>query len=84
MNRYDKHKSYCRMLGHEVPFTYCRAVKDNLPCSKIMDCWFGKIDIEEYMKENFTEEELEVIFAAPKPKMVSIYDMIKQAQDRNK
>jgi hypothetical protein len=68
------------MLGHYLTFSYCRQTDSSQPCRKIFDCWFEKLDIEQFIKENFTEEQITALLAPPKPKMVSLVELIRQAQ----
>ena len=68
------------MLGHAVPFQYCRTASEAMPCRKIKDCWFEKLPVEAYMEEHFKPEELEKIFAPPAPKMSSLLDLIEKAK----
>jgi hypothetical protein len=84
MKRYDELKAYCRMLGHEIAFDYCRSCKRNLPCRKILDCWFERVDIKKYMDENFTESEQEEIFKPPQDKVSTIFDLIEKAKKNSK
>ena len=80
--RYDSLMMYCRMLGHEVPFSYCRIPGQDLFCRKIADCWMGRIDIRTYLAETFTEEEIARASAPPAPKIVSLTELIRKAQER--
>lgn len=84
MTRYDEQTIYCRMLGHAVPFRYCRTTADQTPCRKIMDCWFEIIPIREYLEEHFSPEQLSAFFKPPEPKMTSLLDLIEQARKRTK
>ncbi|MCP3923098.1 MAG: hypothetical protein GY714_10985 [Desulfobacterales bacterium] len=84
MKRYDKLKSYCRMLGHEIPFEYCRSNNNNLPCRKILDCWFERFDIKSYLSENFSDSEKEQIFKPQPDKVSTIFDLIEKAKNRTK
>ena len=69
------------MLGHEVNFHYCREGIGKLPCRKIFDCWFEHFDIKSFMNQHYTEQQIRQILAPPQPKMVSLFEMIRQAQD---
>ena len=80
-NQFDDTNSYCRSLGHYVPFRYCRTVSDGLPCGKIKDCWFEKIDVARFISENYTEPERERIFAPPPEKISTILDLINKARE---
>lgn len=84
IEQHDDKKIYCRMLGHHVTFAYCRAGLSSLPCRKIFDCWFQTFDIKKFMKENFTDSEIQAILAPPKDKMTSIIELIQKAQKNNK
>ena len=68
------------MLGHEVDFSYCRIVKEGLPCFKILDCWFQRLSVEEFIDRNYTEDEKRAIFTKPENKITTLYDLIKKAQ----
>jgi hypothetical protein len=81
IEKYDSQEIRCRLLGHQVPFHYCRSSNQNLPCHKIMDCWWGRMDIETYLKENFTPDELNrSVFVEPKPKIASLVELIEKAK----
>lgn len=71
---------YCKMLGHKVPFTYCRSMKEGLPCGKILDCWFEVIPVEVYVETHFTPEEKEKFLAPSKPKVATLIELIEKAQ----
>ncbi len=81
--QYDEKTAYCRTLGHYVPFRYCRTVNDGIPCRKIKDCWFDKVDIEKYITGNFSESEREKIFSPPPEKISTLIDLIKKAQGKD-
>jgi hypothetical protein len=80
IDHYDSQVCRCRMLGHEVPFSYCRRMQQNLPCSKVADCWYNSIPVEEYLRSHFTDEEIEKIFAPPKQKIATLIDLIEKAK----
>ena len=81
---HDQREAYCRMLGHSVPFRYCRGVADGLPCRKILDCWFQCFDVVGFVKEHYTAEQMESILAPPKPKMTSLVELIERAKAARK
>jgi hypothetical protein len=72
----------CPMLGHDVPFSYCRQPGQEIPCRKIYDCWWETIYIQAFIAENYGEEIQNAITAPPKPKMLSLLDIIEQANKR--
>ena len=84
MKRYDEEQIYCRMLGHHLAFHYCRTVKDQLPCHKIMDCWFERIDIKDFLKVHYSDQEIAKALAPPPPKMASLVSLIEKAKNRQK
>jgi len=80
MYQHDNKRIYCRMLGHHLTFAYCRQTASAQPCRKIFDCWSEKLDIEQFTKEHFTKEQIKTLLAPPKTKMVSLVELIRQAQ----
>ncbi|GAF73661.1 unnamed protein product [marine sediment metagenome] len=77
---HDDKKKYCRILGHELTFTYCRQTAAAQPCGKIFDCWFETFDIDRFMKKHFTPDQLKTLLTPQKPKMASLIELIQQAQ----
>jgi hypothetical protein len=82
MDRYDNERNYCRMLGHEIAFHYCRTVAQGIPCRKIMDCWFESLPMREFIDECYSAEEQERIFREPAPRIASLIGLIEQARTR--
>jgi len=81
IEQYDPLEIRCRLLGHQVPFQYCRSSNRDLPCRKMMDCWWERVEIETYLKQHFTTGELNrSIFAKPKSKIVSLIELIEKAK----
>jgi hypothetical protein len=80
---HDALSASCPMLGHDVPFSYCRQPGQEIPCRKIFDCWWEKFDIQTFIAENYSEEIREEITAPPKPKMLSLLELIEEARKRN-
>ena len=72
------------MMGHHLTFDYCRKPASEQPCRKIFDCWFKIFDIEQFMKEHFTDEHIKAILAPPKAKVSSLIELIQQAQENAK
>ncbi len=77
---HDHLRQHCRMLGHRVPFEYCRSMNANLPCNKILDCWKDIVPIDIFIRENFTDDEIAIFLAPPKPKLTQIYELMKLAE----
>ena len=71
----------CRMLGHEVPFSYCRTCgQNNIPCRKIFDCWYETFDVDTFMREHYSPEQLQAILSPPTTKVASLVDLIDKAR----
>ncbi len=75
----DKKTTRCGMLGHQVPFEYCRQCNDSLPCRRIIDCWSHEIDVGSYLQREYTPEEIRQILSPPKPKLLQIIEMARKA-----
>ena len=79
---YDHYRYYCRLLGHQVPFSYCRSVNESLPCGRIFDCWNNKLSIKEFIEQHFTNDEIALIHRPDKPKLVHLYDLMMKASKK--
>ena len=84
LDKFDKIRQYCRKLGHDLPFEYCRNVNKNLPCSLALDCWYNKFDIAQFLKENYTDEQMKEIKSPQPPKMTQIFDIMSSALKKQK
>jgi len=52
-----------------------------LPCFKTLDCWFEHFLVEEYLREELKPEQWDQVFGRPpKPKMLSLVELIEQAK----
>ena len=71
---------YCRMLGHELPFSYCRKPGSEVFCRKIRDCWHADIEIDTFLTEHFSNEQIESALSPPRPKVSTLVDLIARAQ----
>ncbi len=80
IQEHDDKLMHCRMLGHEVPFKYCRTGATGQPCRKIFDCWFQTFNVEAFMREHYTAEAIEAVLTPPKPKITALVDLIRQTQ----
>lgn len=81
--KFDTVEEYCRKLGHHLSFGYCRAERDGLPCSKVLDCWFQRLPIHDYLQDNFAQDEIAYLNVPPPPKMLTIFQLIQRAQQLN-
>ena len=75
----------CPRLGGSVPFNYCMVVgEDKQPCFKVVDCWWEAFDIVRYLHDNLSEDQFNRLMnARPRPKIVSLVELIEQAKKRN-
>jgi hypothetical protein len=77
----DDYKIRCPRLGHQISFAYCRSENMGLPCLKTLDCWHDHFLVEEFLKQELTGEEWEQVFGrTPKPKLLSLVELIEQAK----
>jgi hypothetical protein len=80
LNAHDDLEAHCRMLGHEVPFKYCRSLGEGLPCRRVADCWYMRFDVTAWLGAHYTPEQIARITAPPAPKLTSILDLIEKAR----
>jgi hypothetical protein len=81
----DDYLIRCRKLGHEVAFSYCRCESATLPCSKTIDCWYDHFLVEDLLRRELKPEEWDRAFVnPPKPKVVTLMDLIDQAKRSDK
>lgn len=80
-----KQKIRCPRLGHEVEFEYCRKENSGLPCQRALICWSSYFDVEGFFKKELSPDEWKMAFETPpKPKIVSLIELIEQAKRLNK
>ena len=81
----DSYMIRCPRLGHQISFSYCRRENRGLPCFKTLDCWYEHFLVEVLLREKLTPEEWENVFEKPpKPKILSLVEMIEEAKKRIK
>jgi hypothetical protein len=49
----------------------------------MFDCWWETIDIRAFVADNYSEEIQNAMTRPPKPKMLSLIELIEQARKRN-
>lgn len=77
----DDFQIRCRKLGQLIHYGYCGQENQGLPCARALDCWYPYFDVAAYLRGVLTPEEWAVVFVAPaKPKLLSLAEMIEQAQ----
>lgn len=83
-DKYDNEEIYCRKLGHHLNFKYCRQEQHPLPCPAVKRCWQYKIEIDDFLKESFSANEIAYLDEPHTPKILSILDIVKKAQENTK
>ena len=77
---YDDQEIYCPMLGHLLKFSYCRSTDGTTPCRKILNCWYQRFPVQEFMLSHFSEESIRKITAPPKNKVLSLLELIEKSE----
>ena len=81
----DSFQIRCSKLGHQIHFSYCRKENFGLPCVRILTCWHPYFSVEEYLRHELSDEEWNKVFEEPpKPKALSLAELIEQAQKYKK
>jgi hypothetical protein len=80
IEQYDGEEIRCPRIGGYVNFRFCRSENNFLPCRWVINCWSERMDIENIIKENYSPQELERIFTPPRPKMVSLLELVEKAK----
>jgi len=68
------------MLGHDVPFAYCRAPGSDLPCRRVFDCWWETFDVEAFIRVHYREDDVAKILAPRQDKTATIVELIERAR----
>ena len=80
ISQHDRRERRCPRLGHEVPFSYCRAPGSAEPCRKILDCWWEIFEVEAFVRTHYGDEAIARI-AQPLPnKVLSLVELIERAR----
>ena len=82
LETYDTRTIYCRALGHELNFSYCRRTGTELFCKKIFDCWHRKIDIFAYIERFFSPEDIQLVLKPSAPKTNTLITLIDKAKNK--
>jgi len=81
IEEYDALIIRCPMLGGEVPFHYCRAVNEDLPCRKIIICWEFRIEIGKFLNDYYFLDQIQRALAPPaKTRLDTILELIEKAK----
>jgi hypothetical protein len=84
IDQYDKKQTYCKQLGHHVPFKYCRTVNNKLPCKQIFNCWFEILPIKEFIAQNYEKEEIKAILTPAPSRLERILDIAGKVYEQQK
>lgn len=77
---HDALTSPCRLLGHTVAFSYCRSQALGQPCRQILNCWFERLPIEDFVRAEYGEAELVRLTQPAPPKLLTLIELIEQAR----
>ncbi|NIS70609.1 MAG: hypothetical protein GTO12_17195 [Proteobacteria bacterium] len=80
IEKHDDESIRCPKLGDAVTFKYCRIMNERLPCRWIAGCWQRRMDIHRFLADHYSKEELDRVFAPPKPKIESLLELIEKAK----
>ncbi len=71
----------CPKLGHQITFSYCQTENQGIPCAKAIGCWSPYFQAEDFFRAELSPEEWQQAFEqSVKPKMLSLAELIAQAQ----
>ncbi|RLB26961.1 MAG: hypothetical protein DRG66_06150 [Deltaproteobacteria bacterium] len=80
MDQYDDKTIRCPRVGGEVNFRFCRFENNMLPCRWIVGCWEMRMDMNKFMTDHYSKEEMDRIFTPPKPKIESLLNLVEKAK----
>ena len=80
IDQYDDKMIRCPRIGGDVNFRFCRSENNMLPCRWIVGCWKMRMDINKFMADHYSKEEMDRILTPPKPKIESLVDLIEKAK----
>lgn len=84
IDSHDPRQRRCPKLGHQVPFSYCRQPAANLPCGRILDCWWETFDVQAFLRAHYSDEDIREILTPRKDKRVSLVELIEKARNAQK
>jgi hypothetical protein len=82
IEQHDSEMIRCPRIGGYVTFKLCRSENNMLPCRFVVGCWRTQMDINAYLVEHFSKEELNKVFVPPKPKLESLVITMEKAKQR--
>jgi hypothetical protein len=83
MEKYDHLELRCPRLGGEVKFSYCRKEGGDLPCLRIITCWYPYFPAEQYLRASMTKDSWDsFVGQMPKDKITTLMELIEAAKKR--
>jgi len=71
----------CPKLGDEMTFAYCLREAGDLPCARIIQCWFRSFDVASFLMNRLTGDEwMRFTDAPPGNKVVSLIEIIEKSK----
>jgi hypothetical protein len=80
ITHHDGRRRRCPMLGHDVPFAYCRTPGSHLPCRRVFDCWWETFDVEAFVRAHYSEADIAKILTPRQDKTATIVELIERAR----
>jgi len=85
MEKYDHLGLRCPRLGGEVRFSYCRREGGDLPCLRIITCWYPFFPVEQHLRENMATDSWDsFVGQMPKDKVTTLIELIEAAKKQAK
>ncbi len=82
IEKHDHLEIYCPQLGMMLTFNYCRRAQSALPCRNLIGCWEGRVQVDSFLRDNFSREELKAVFGSlPKSRLERIFDSLIQSSE---
>lgn len=83
MKNYDHLEIRCPKLGGEVTFAYCRQEGGDLPCRRVIACWYSYFPVEPYLRDSMSEETWNrFVNQTPKDKIITLVELVEEAKKR--
>jgi len=80
ISHHDGRRRRCPMLGHDVPFAYCRAPGSEIPCRRVFDCWWETFEVEAFVRAHYREADVAKTLAPRQDKADTIVELIERAR----
>ncbi|HVO67833.1 MAG TPA: hypothetical protein VMT12_15255 [Syntrophales bacterium] len=81
MDKYDNLEIRCPHLGGEVRFSYCRKEGGELPCLRVITCWYPYFPVEQHLRESMTAASWNsFVLKVPKDKVTTLIELIEEAK----